>query len=99
MWKGGQSRGGRSVLGHREREMYAFLGYAQQLDLRAGAGEGADNLLDQPFRGRCARGESEGADTFEHRGLDVGDRIDEERASTMHPGDLDQAIGIGALLR
>ena len=45
-----------------------FLGHADEKG--AGAGEGADNLFDQPFRGRCARGESEGAELLLH-GLEV----------------------------
>ena len=39
-----------SVRGHWEGEMHALLGDTQQLDLGAGAGECADDFLDQPFR-------------------------------------------------
>ncbi len=35
----------------------------------------------------------------QHRGLDVGDRIDQERARAAHPRNLDQPVRIRALLR
>src|SRR5580704_3945819 len=79
--------------------MHALLGDAQELDLGAATREGADDFLDQPLGRRRARGQPERAHSVEHRGLDVGDRIDQERARTTHPRDLDQPVRIRALLR